>query len=160
MSLDLLTIMLVPVGLLLVVLTFITLNRYITYKERVALAQLGFSLEDLSRVTSFRRHGNRGVLWGGVITAMSGLGLTMGLATIGTGAWLLGGFLPLFVGLGMVIIYFMTMGQPPTAEGRQAARVSLEERDVVDLPLEATAAPGSREQGDQLAPNGASGVKS
>lgn len=100
----------IPCGLLLVALIFITLNRYISYKERVALVQLGFTLEDLHRDAATKR-GSRGVLWGGVITAMSGLALLLGLSTLGIGAWLLGGLLPLFVGLGMILIYFMTAGQ-------------------------------------------------
>lgn len=112
MTLGLVAILVIPLILLVILLGFVTLNRYITYKERIALAQMGFSIEDLNHATT-RKHGNRGVLWGGVITAMSGLALLLGLATLGTGAWLLGGLLPLFVGLGMVLIYFMTLGSIP-----------------------------------------------
>ena len=119
MTLSPLTIVLMPFVLLTIVLGFVTLNRYISYKERVALAQLGFSLEDLNRAASEKRHGNRGVLWGGVITAMSGLALLLGLATLDVGAWLLGGLLPLCVGLGMVLIYFTTLGPAPGAESSQ-----------------------------------------
>lgn len=119
MALTLPTIVLVLFALLFLLLAFITLNRYISYKERVALAQLGFSLEDLSRDATKKRYGNRGVLWGGVITAMSGLALLLGLATLGTGAWLLAGLLPLFVGLGMALIYFVTLGPTPSPESRQ-----------------------------------------
>lgn len=115
MELTPLSLIVILFGLLIVVLGFITLNRYISYKERVALAQLGFSLEDQTRATA-KRHGNRGVLWGGVITAMSGLALLLGLSTLGMGAWLLGGLLPLFVGLGMVLIYFATMGTSPSTD--------------------------------------------
>ncbi|MHB0857419.1 MAG: DUF6249 domain-containing protein [Anaerolineae bacterium] len=113
MTVSLWTLLLAPVLLVLVVLAFVTLNRYIAYKERVALAQLGFSPEDLSRHMAARSQGNRGVLWGGVVTAASGLALTLGLATLGVGAWLLGGLVPLFVGLGIVLIYYMTMGPAP-----------------------------------------------
>ena len=102
--------------LLIIILVFVTLNRYIRYKERVALARLGFSIEEVSRQTGARRYGNRGVLWGGVITAMSGLALLLGLSTIGIGAWLIAGLLPLFVGLGMVLIYFMTLSPEQDAE--------------------------------------------
>lgn len=118
MPITFLTLLLIVAGLLVVLLGFITLNRYISYKERVALAQLGFSIEDLSRDAAARRYGNRGVLWGGVITAMSGLALLLGLATLGVGAWLLAGLLPLFVGLGMVLIYFVTLGLAPEPKGR------------------------------------------
>ena len=105
-------IMLALFSLVVLVFGFLTLNRYISYKERVALAQLGFSLEDLNR-EEMKKYGNRGVLWGGVITAMSGLALLLGLATLGMGAWLLAGLLPLFVGLGMVVIYFLTLEPAP-----------------------------------------------
>ena len=105
-------IILAPLALLLLLLGFVTLNRYISYKERVALAQLGFSLEDLHRDAA-KKYGNRGVLWGGVLTAMSGLALLLGLSTLGTGAWLIGGLLPLFVGLGMVAIYLLTGAPVP-----------------------------------------------
>ncbi|MBM3188377.1 MAG: hypothetical protein FJZ90_06600 [Chloroflexi bacterium] len=105
-------IILVSFVLLFMLLGFVTLNRFISYKERVALAQLGFSLEDLHRDAA-KKYGNRGVLWGGVITAMSGLALLLGLSTLGTGAWLLAGLLPMFVGLGMVVIYLLTLGPVP-----------------------------------------------
>ncbi len=109
---DFLLIVLVPLALLIVVLGFITLNRYIAYKERVALADRGFSARDLARRESRGRQGSRGVLWGGVITMMSGLALLLGLATLGTGYWLIAGLLPLFVGLGMLLIYFVVSGAP------------------------------------------------
>lgn len=112
MALNMLAILLIPCLLLVIVLSFITLNRYISYKERVALAELGVNLEDWHRETQARR-GSRGVLWGGVITAMSGLALLLGLSTIGFGAWLLGGLVPLFVGLGMVLLYFIASGPAP-----------------------------------------------
>jgi peptidoglycan/LPS O-acetylase OafA/YrhL len=120
MTLSSAIILMTPFLLLFAILGFITLNRYITYKERVALAQLGYTPESLVREGGAERRGNRGVLWGGVITAMSGLALLLGLATLGTGAWLIGGLLPLCVGLGMVVIYFMTMG--PAGEARLHAR--------------------------------------
>ena len=122
MDLSFWAVVLVSLGLGVVMLGFITLNRYIAYKERVALAQLGFSLDALNRGSLARTRGNRGVLWGGVITATSGLGLLLGLATLGGGVWLLAGFLPLSVGLGMVLIYFLTMGTASVAEDERPAR--------------------------------------
>ena len=125
MTLSPLAVILMPFVLLIIILGFIILNRYISYKERVALAQLGFSLEDLDRAANAKRHGSRGVLWGGVITAMSGLALLLGLATLGVGAWLLGGLLPLFVGLGMVLIYFAPSGRIPSSD--EGLKVDTEE---------------------------------
>jgi hypothetical protein len=113
MSLDILYFVIIPFTLLLVVLGFVTLNRYIAYKERVALAERGFTAHDLALRDAYRRQGNRGVLWGGVITTMSGLALLLGLSTLGTGYWLIAGLLPLFVGLGMLLIYFIVSSSLP-----------------------------------------------
>ena len=96
--------------LLVILLGFVTLNRYLAYKERIALARLGFEAEDLAAAGSLSREGNRGVLWGGVITMMSGFALLLGLAPLGSGVWLIAGLLPMFVGLGMLLIYFTTSG--------------------------------------------------
>jgi hypothetical protein len=96
--------------LLVILLGFVTLNRYLSYKERIALARLGFGAEDLVAAGSLSREGNRGVLWGGVITMMSGFALLLGLAPLGSGVWLIAGLLPMFVGLGMLLIYFTTSG--------------------------------------------------
>lgn len=141
MFLSLFAMLLIPCILLVVVLGFVTLNRYITYKERVALAQLGFSIEDLNREAATRRHGNRGVLWGGVITAMSGLALLLGLGTLGVGAWLLGGLLPLFVGLGMVLIYFLTLGSAPGEERKGEAPHDGEDTASLSTAIESPAQP-------------------
>jgi len=132
-----LPIIILPFALLVILLFFATLNRYIRYKERVALAQLGFSLEDMSRAENSIKRGNRGVLWGGVITAMSGLALLLGLSTLGVGAWLLGGLLPLFVGLGMVLIYLMTGGAEPNA--RRGDQHTPEGNDLPAAPQDAPA---------------------
>lgn len=98
-----------PFVLVTVVLGFVTLNRYIRYRERVALAELGYPPDEDGR-HALSRKGSRGVLWGGVITAASGLALLLGLGTLGTGVWLIAGLLPLCVGLGMVLIYYLTLG--------------------------------------------------
>ncbi len=96
--------------LLTILLGFITLNRYLAYKERIALARLGFSASDLAAAGDTARQGSRGVLWGGVITMMSGFALLLGLTPLGSGVWLIAGLLPMFVGLGMLLIYFTSSG--------------------------------------------------
>ncbi|MFO7918159.1 MAG: hypothetical protein R6V13_08775 [Anaerolineae bacterium] len=121
MLLDILIIFIIPLLLLFIVLGFVTLNRYITYKERVAMMRSGFPVEAIHRDAQ-ERQGNRGVLWGGVITAMSGLALLLSLATLGMGVWLLAGLLPLFVGLGIVLIYYMTLGSGPAPQRGQETR--------------------------------------
>ncbi len=96
--------------LLTILLGFITLNRYLAYKERIALARLGFSASDLAAAGEAIKRGSRGVLWGGVITMMSGFALLLGLTPLGSGVWLIAGLLPMFVGLGMLLIYFTSSG--------------------------------------------------
>ncbi len=113
MPTTLIVILVIPLALIFVLLAFVTLNRYIAYKERRAMAELGVSWDELRKDQLEQRRGNRVVLWGGVITTMSGLALLLGLSTLGSGAWLIAGLLPLFVGLGMVMIYFMTLGPVP-----------------------------------------------
>lgn len=124
MSPDVVLLIITPFALLIVLLVFVTVNRYIAYKERVALARLGFTPRDFSIRRAQERRGSRGVLWGGVITMMSGLALLLGLSTLGAGYWLIAGLLPLFVGLGMLLIYFIITGAP--------ASEPYHERDVLD----------------------------
>ena len=116
--------------LLVILLAFVTLNRYLSYRERIALARLGFSAEDLGAAGDLAPHGNRGVLWGGVITMMSGFALLLGLSPLGSGAWLIAGLLPMFVGLGMLLIYFTTSG----SQARRDPDGALNDGDSADGP--------------------------
>jgi hypothetical protein len=99
-------VLLSPCFLVTVLLLFLAAVRYINYRERAALAEHGVFLNEESFWDQLGQRSPQGVLWAGVITAMSGLALLLGLSTIGLGPWLLGGLVPLFVGLGMVFIYF------------------------------------------------------
>ena len=99
-------IILSPCFLVTILLLFLAVVRYINYRERAALAQHGILLNEEHFWERLEQRSPRGVLWAGVITAMCGLALLLGLSTIGIGVWLLGGLVPLFVGLGMVFVYF------------------------------------------------------
>jgi len=80
------------------------------YKETIALAEKG-----LTRPES--KSNKRLLRWGIVITAI-GFALTIGLYSIGfdsadnyplhLGPWMLGGFVPLFLGIGLVLLHFLT----------------------------------------------------
>jgi hypothetical protein len=100
-------ILLSPCFVVFVLVFFFLAMRYIAYRERIELAERGFLTPEESFWERIGQRSPRGVLWAGVITAMSGLALLLGLATIGIGVWLLGGLIPLFVGAGMVLIYFV-----------------------------------------------------
>ncbi len=114
MSLYNFIILLSPSVVIIAALVFVATMRYIGYKERLALLEHGADIDEVLRNQRLGRQGNRGVLWAGTITATSGLGLLGGLWMLGPGLWLIAGFVPLFVGLGMLGIYYVTMGSAAT----------------------------------------------
>ena len=124
-----------PSVLIIASLAFVAAMRYIAYKERVALVERGVDIEDLFRSQRLGRQGNRGILWAGTITAASGLGILLGLWMLGRGIWLIAGFLPLFIGLGMLAIYYVTRGS--AVEGQ---------RDRPVAPLEGATPPPPTER--------------
>ena len=101
---------------------FIVLLRYIEHRERMALITRGIDPNALRR----QRRGV-GVLRAGLIIAMVGLALTIGLYPLGFmlpssvtqaplhfGPWLLPGLIPLGVGAALVISYYLGQdNQPP-----------------------------------------------
>jgi hypothetical protein len=115
MSLYNFIILLSPSVLIIAALVFVAVMRYISYRERVALLEHGADLDLILRNQQLSRRGNRGILWAGTITATSGLGLLAGLWMLGPGIWLMAGFVPLFIGLGMLGIYYVTLGSTATA---------------------------------------------
>src|SRR5207302_11399927 len=107
---------------LVIFLGFIALLRYIDHRERMALIARGM---DPNRLRRHRR--GTGVLRAGLIIAMVGLALTIGLYPLGYmlpasitqaplhfGPWLLPGLIPLGVGGALVISYYLGQdNQPP-----------------------------------------------
>ena len=101
---------------------FIVFLRYIEHRERMALIARGIDPNTLRR----RRRGV-GVLRAGLIIALVGLALTIGLYPLGFmlpssitqaplhfGPWLLPGLIPLGVGGALVISYYLGQdNQPP-----------------------------------------------
>lgn len=98
------------VGSLIVIFSFLAFLRYMKYKETIALAEKGLTPPESSSNKILLR-------WGIVITTV-GLALTIGLYTIGfasgtsypfyLGPWMLGGLIPLFLGLGLVLLHYLT----------------------------------------------------
>ncbi|MGC8874557.1 MAG: DUF6249 domain-containing protein [Chloroflexia bacterium] len=128
---DLLTaiVLISPCFLLIALMLFVVAMRYILYRERIGLAQHGIFLPEESFWDRLSQRTPRGVLWAGIITACCGLALLLGLYTIGLGPWLLGGLIPFFVGLGMVLIYLAgAPGRKRMKEGPQGER--MEEREL------------------------------
>jgi len=86
--------------------------RYISYKENLLYAEKGL-------IRPPEQKDGKGLLrWGITITAL-GIAFTLGLYPLGfasgadeyplhLGPWMLGGFVPLFLGLGLILLYYLT----------------------------------------------------
>ncbi|HEU5370312.1 MAG TPA: hypothetical protein VFU69_17700, partial [Ktedonobacterales bacterium] len=123
---DLLVLALGWLLVLLAFLSFLSLRRYLEHRERMAMIARGITPPDKRRNTRpqplFIRRA--GVLHGGLITAMVGLALTLGLYPIGfyvpqslvgpyhLGPWLLAGLIPLAVGSALILGHYLTPGRP------------------------------------------------
>jgi hypothetical protein len=94
---------------------FIVLLRYLHHRERIALITHGINPDSVRK-----QQRSRGMLRAGLITAMVGLALTVGLYPIGfmlpptftstpfhLGPWLLPGLIPLGVGLALISSYYL-----------------------------------------------------
>ena len=99
------------VSILIVIFGFIAFMRYINYRETLALAERGLARPET-------KTGSKALLrWGIIVTAL-GLALSLGLYFVGfdsaqnyplhLGPWMLGGFVPLFLGLGLILSHFLT----------------------------------------------------
>jgi hypothetical protein len=98
------------VGSLTILFSFLAFLRYMKYKETIALAEKG--------LTAPETKSNRSLLRWGIVTTALGLALTLGLFLAGfnsadryplhLGPWMLGGFVPLFLGLGLLLLHYLT----------------------------------------------------
>jgi len=99
------------IGMLVVIFGFLAFLRYMNYRETIALAEKG--------LTRPKKRSGKGLLRWGIILASLGLALSLGLYFIGLnspndyplhlGPWMLGGFVPLFLGLGLVLLHYITV---------------------------------------------------
>lgn len=98
------------VAILAIIFGFLAFLRYMNYKETLALAEKG--------LTRPEKKSSKGLLrWGIVVTAI-GFALSLGLYPLGfdsgakyplhLGPWMLGGFVPLFLGIGLILIHYLT----------------------------------------------------
>ena len=126
MSASLLVVLIGWLAALAIFFGFIVLLRYLQYREHIAMISTGIHPDSL-RVT---RRRSRGLLRAGLITAMVGLTLTIGLYPIGyilppifsampfhLGPWLLPGLIPLGVGIALITSYYLERDVPPDSEG-------------------------------------------
>jgi len=98
----------------LILFAFLAVWRFLQYRETLALAEKGLLKAEGGRVET-RSDGKGALRWGVVIAAL-GLALTIGLwplgiyssYPLGLGPWMIGAFIPLFFGLGLILIYVLT----------------------------------------------------
>jgi len=114
-------------GFFLIVFGFFAFWRYLQYREVVVLAEKG-----LVRSAAVSGNGSGSLRWGIVITAL-GLALSLGFYPLGFlfdaqgrlfplhfGPWMLIGLIPLFFGLGLVLIHVVTREPKPQGEKEKA----------------------------------------
>ena len=98
------------VTVLVIIFGFLAFLRYMNYKETLALAEKG--------LTRPEKRSGKGLLRWGIVIAAIGFALSLGLYPLGfdsganyplhLGPWMLGGFVPLFLGLGLILIHYLT----------------------------------------------------
>jgi hypothetical protein len=100
-------------GIFVFLFSLLAFMRYMNYRETLALAEKG-----LVRPDRARGNGKDTLRWGIAIAAI-GMALCVGLFPIGFigggsrfplgfGPWMLAGLLPMFFGLGLILIYVLT----------------------------------------------------
>jgi hypothetical protein len=120
-------------GMFVIVFGFIVVLRYISYRETLALAEKG-----LVRPGRARDSDGKDALRWGIVIASVGLALCIGLYPLGLfpgsqfplglGPWMLAGLLPLFFGLGLILIYVLTREEKDAkpADSKDKAQPPLE----------------------------------
>ncbi len=119
---------------------FIVLLRYLHHKERMELIRQGIHPTTQRNDDPRRQIRSRRMLRAGLIIAMVGLSLTVGLypvgfylpATLATpfhlGPWLLPGLIPLGVGIALIVSYYLeqnAQGSQPTREPEEASKENI-----------------------------------
>jgi hypothetical protein len=106
----------------LIIFGTIALTRWFKHRETMAMVERGVLPEQYVQYASEpRRQESRGLFVWGVALAMLGLALVIGLWPLGIaragaevqytlsfGPWMLIGLIPLFIGLALLIVYFVT----------------------------------------------------
>lgn len=98
------------VAALAIIFGFFAFLRYMKYKETITLAEKG--------LTRPEGKDGKGLLRWGIIIVVLGTALTMGLFFVGSdvgidyplglGPWMLAGLVPLFLGLVLILLYYLT----------------------------------------------------
>jgi hypothetical protein len=112
-------------GFFTIIFGTLVLVRWFRHREIIAMVDKGLLPKQYTRLPSAGR--GRWLVGWGVGLAALGLALVIGLWPIGFvtgrsyplyfGPWMLTGLIPLFIGLGLLITYYLTrQAEPPTQE--------------------------------------------
>ena len=131
-----------PIAFLVTIFGTVVLLRWFKHREILALAEKGLLPAQYAQYVSASR--GRGLLGWGIALAMLGLALMIGLWPLGFtragvenpyplrfGPWMLGGLIPLFIGLALLITYFVTRKEEAPAPETTSAEEA--EVSVTDL---------------------------
>jgi hypothetical protein len=115
----------VPIAFLIAIFGTIVILRWFRHREIVTLAEKGLLPGQYAQYVNASR--GRGLLGWGIALAALGLALMIGLYPIGFvaetsyplnfGPWMLGGLIPLFIGLALLLTYFLTREKEHPASG-------------------------------------------
>jgi hypothetical protein len=101
--------LILPVSLTLTAMAFILILRYFIHRERMAAIAGGLLPQGVGNKTT------PASLWlfrSGVIAVMGGLGVTLGFwIGLGRGPWLIGGIVPIGLGLGLILSHWLVEGE-------------------------------------------------
>lgn len=115
-----------PIVILLILMVFILILRYFSYSERITLIKQGFVPPDLFNAPKSKV--SVGLMRAGMITTMVSLFLLIGLwVGLGQGAWLIGGFIPVGVGIGLIFSSWFSHQNGPQAGLDQQEHANTEE---------------------------------
>ena len=135
----------IPIAFLVAIFGTVVLLRWFKHREILALAEKGLLPAQYAQYVSASR--GRGLLGWGIALVALGLALMIGLWPIGFvgrpgpghgswyplnfGPWMLGGLIPLFIGLALLITYFLTRKEEASAP--EAALVEEGQVSATDL---------------------------
>lgn len=98
------------VSALAIIFGFLAFLRYLNYRETIALAEKGLTRPEKKR--------GKGLLRWGIVVTTLGVLLTIGLYFVGfntpndyplhLGPWMLGGFVPLALGISLILLHYVT----------------------------------------------------
>jgi hypothetical protein len=105
---------------------FLVALRFLQYRETLALAEKGLLKPEGGRMEA--RGNGQGTLRWGVVFGALGLALTLGLWPLGINSgyplgitpWMIFGFIPLFFGLGLVLVYVLAKDRNGRGNGKDA----------------------------------------